>query len=765
VLERRAAVIAIVMLAAACTSTSSGESASDLAPPTPPSSFVPLPTLPESDGVVAAPGEEVFEWSALSSGSGGFVTGFDSNADGSVKLARTDVGGAYRWVSADRRWTPLLTGDGVAEPEPDDYQIEAMAIAPSDPDRLYLSVGATLKDPLGRVLVSSDGGTTWSSSRQRFVIFGNGDWRTSGERLAVHPDDPDTVLLGTRTEGLWRSTDAGQTFSRIEGVGVGENPTGADGDPAGVTWAVFAPDATAYVGVSGVGILRSTDGGATWNTAVSTDGMPFDAEVATDGRLWVAVRDPGQIWVVDGDNAVDVAPKRNVRYETVTVDPFQPDRALIGGVGLGNGDLYETTDGGDSWQQLGLSTSCPRVPWIDEYPFEFFPTGSFRFDRAVEGDVWIPEGFLVWRGSVRGSTLQVQCESDGIEELVSNDVVAPRGGEPVTAHWDRAIFWHGSGDAADALVHPVDRFQSAWDLDWSPADPSFIVAVLGDQRTCCRNDDDSYNSGYSTDGGRSWQRFSSYDSDHPRVLVYGNIAVSSSNTSNLVWLPTFNGAPHHSTDQGATWAPVELPGTEDMRNDSGAYKGGSHANYFLDRQVLAADRIAPDTFYLYHSDLGIFRSVDAGATWELQPSENLPTGWTVGHFRAQLVASPTTEGHLLFSPGPQNAGPVPAYESRDGGASWRALPGLRDVTTFAFGAAVAESESSAVYLYGAVDGATGLWRSVDDLESWELVAEYPGGNYQPVRTLAADLEEPGVVYVGFTGTSFMVGRSMPKNSS
>ncbi len=172
--------------------------------------FEELPTVPEAEA--EAHSAENYEFTALSSGAGGFVTGFDSNADGSVKLAKTDVGGVYAWRPDGRRWDQLLSIDGVEDPDPLDWNVESMAIAPSDPDRLYLSIGNSFKEPTGRVLSSIDGGATWTRSPQPFVVAGNADWRTSGERLAVDPSDPDVVLLGTRTEGLWRSTDGAVSF-------------------------------------------------------------------------------------------------------------------------------------------------------------------------------------------------------------------------------------------------------------------------------------------------------------------------------------------------------------------------------------------------------------------------------------------------------------------------------------------------------------------------------------------------------------------------
>lgn len=759
-------VLAACLLAAACTDSAAPPATS---PSNPDAGVDPdeltFESLPEVPEATTEPhSAEGYDFAALSSGAGGFVTGLDSNADGSVRLARTDVGGVYRWIESDLRWQQLIVNDNVAAPNPLDYSVEAMAIAPSDPNRMYLAVGNSFRENTGRVLISNDGGATWSRSAQPFFIAANAEWRTSGERLAVDPSDPDVVLLGTRTEGLWRSTDAGATFSRVDSVPVGQNPAALTGtDAAGVLFVVWGADgANVWAGVSGIGVMRSSDGGVTWSLQIPSAGMPFDAEEGRDGRVWVVTRDPGKVWLIDGDEVQDVTPVEGRQYETVSIDPFNTDRVLVAGVAIATGDLYRTTNGGSDWDSLGISATCEPIPWLDQYPNDYLPTGSLRFDRQVENQVWVPEGFGVWRGDENGgSDLTLTCESEGIEELVSNDVVAPPGGQPVTAHWDRAIFWHGSDSPVDAVVHPAGRFQSAWDLDWSPANPEFLVAVMGDQRPCCRGEEDSYLSAFSNDGGQSWTPFGSYENGHPNELVYGNIAVSSSSTSNIVWLPTYNGAPHFTTDGGETWTPVELPGTEGEVNADGVYTGGSHTQYYLNRRVLVADRIQADTFYLYHRDLGIFRSTDGGASWELQASEKLPTGWTVGYFNAQLVASPADAGHLFFTPGPQDSGPAPAFESRDGGVTWRTIEGLSDVTAADFGAPLTADGPAAFYLHGSFAGQRGLWRSSDGLQTWELISNAPGGNYQNVKAIAGDLDEAGTVYLGFTGTSFMVGRSAP----
>ncbi len=756
--------IAVALFAAACTgggdqADAPGGDVGGISPPstesgTPPQSIEPAPDI--------VPVIDQYDWNVLSSGAGGFVTGAATSNDGSTLLMRTDVGGAYRWDPATEQWNQLLNADTVPEPRIGDWGVESIAVAPNDPSRILMSVGGDDKGPNGRVLRSDDGGATWTSSAQDFLVDGNAFYRTNGERLAISAADANNVWMGTRRDGLWSSTDGGTNWTRNDAI-PGDD---SEQDAAGVLFVVADPTgSTIWAGVSQSGIWRSTDGGATFSLFSASEGRPFDAELGPDGRLWVTERDPGVIKIIDGDSITEVNPQDGRRWETVAVDPNDPNHVVVADEGSAD-HTYRTRDGGENWDRMEVSATCDDIEWLDSYSNDYLPTGSMLFDRNEAGKLWIPEGFGVWTVQLDDSNaFAMNCETLGIEELVSNDVVAPPGGDVVTAHWDRSIFWHGGDTAAEAIQGPTPRFNTAWDLDYSPSEPSFLVATVGDQRFCCEDDGLAYHSGYSNDGGRTWQRFASYDNGHPEDLRFGNIAVAAENTSNIVWLPTFNGAVHRSTDQGASWDPIILPGTEDLLDDNGVYRGGSHGQLFLNRKVLVADRIDPATFYLYHQRNGLYRSIDGGATWELQASEGLPVGWTVGFFNATLVASPTDPGHLLFTPGFLEEGAFPLYESRDAGATWTALPGTSVVSAVGFGAPAPDGDGATVYLYGTIeDGAgeqTGVWRSTDASRNWELVSPAPLGNYQSVKTISGDPDEFGTVYVGFTGTSFMVGRLVP----
>lgn len=102
---------------------------------------------------------------------------------------------------------------------PDDMLAETVEIAPSDPNRIYVS-GTSSADPLqGIVERSDDGGRSWTRHTVRLPT-GSGSLFVS----AVHPSDPDRLwfrvpgrgdIYGVLPARLWLSTDGAATFNQV----------------------------------------------------------------------------------------------------------------------------------------------------------------------------------------------------------------------------------------------------------------------------------------------------------------------------------------------------------------------------------------------------------------------------------------------------------------------------------------------------------------------------------------------------------------------
>ena len=172
----------------------------------------------------------------------------------------------------------------------------AMTVAPSDGDVIYGWNGAGQAG----LYVSTDGGSSWDPITDGLLSEVGG-----ALSLAVHPEDPDEVWAGTQA-GLLATRDAGRTWEpRLSGgvTAVAFDPADAervlayasgggglvesrdggrtwtelglvlDGDAAGHL-AVHPEDAdTLYVGTYGQGVLRTTDGGSSWET-LAESGVP-----------------------------------------------------------------------------------------------------------------------------------------------------------------------------------------------------------------------------------------------------------------------------------------------------------------------------------------------------------------------------------------------------------------------------------------------------------------------------------------------------------
>ena len=116
-----------------------------------------------------------------------------------------------------------------------------------------------------------------------------------GERLAVDPHQPSILYFGSRKNGLWKSTDSGvswdkvQSFSAPEGAkGIGivlvlfDKASGAKGKPTPTIYAAVAnKDGSLY---------RSTDAGATWKLVPKqpTGVMASHAEFDATGVLYIS---------------------------------------------------------------------------------------------------------------------------------------------------------------------------------------------------------------------------------------------------------------------------------------------------------------------------------------------------------------------------------------------------------------------------------------------------------------------------------------------
>ena len=180
-----------------------------------------------------------------------------------------------------------------------------------------------------------------------------------------------------------------------------------------------------------------------------------------------------------------------------------------------------------------------------------------------------------------------------------------------------------------------------------------------------------------------------------------------------------------------------------------------HSTYYLARTTITADRVQPNTFYLYDTNSGVYRTTDGGVSWTKMHNGQVGA-WT--YWNAKIEAVPGSAGELYFTSGPLGSDQtildaLPLMHSKDGGATWQSLDNVK-VATFGYGAPAAAGGPATVYIVGFVNGNYGIWYSADSAKSWTKIGEHPMGSLDTIKTISGDMDKFGLVYVGFGGSGF-----------
>lgn len=185
-----------------------------------------------------------------------------NQANANIIYIGTAGGGAWRSSDGGATWKPLFDRQlSLAVGEPG-----ALAIDPGNTDVVYLGTSRRVSaQPQMGLFKSTDGGGSWVLLGSGYPAgnVGNalqfiGQWINV---ILVDPSNGNVVYLAS-TSGCFRSTDAGRNWT----LG-----TGSNGDARSLALDASSPAGARilYAGVSGVGVLRSSNGGQTWTLILS----------------------------------------------------------------------------------------------------------------------------------------------------------------------------------------------------------------------------------------------------------------------------------------------------------------------------------------------------------------------------------------------------------------------------------------------------------------------------------------------------------------
>ena len=283
-----------------------------------------------------------------------------------------------------------------------------------------------------------------------------------------------------------------------------------------------------YFGAANGGVWKTTNAGQTWGNI--TDGR---TDISSVGAVSVAPSDPNVIYVGTGESQL----REDLTYGT---------------------GVYRTTDGGQTWQHLGLT---------DTHQITKVAIDPGNPDRA----------FVAAIGHAFGPNPE-----RGVFRTVD-------GGKS----WKKVLF--------------IDDSTGATDLSMDPSNPRILYSAMWKfQRTPWGMESGGGRSGLwkSIDGGDTWRELTFNPGLPRRQLGKIGVSVSPANPARVyasVEAPDSSGGIFRSDDAGATWALT-----------SGHQRFAVRPFYY---SAVTADPIDENTVYVMN--LQVWRSVDGGHDWSM----------------------------------------------------------------------------------------------------------------------------------------------------
>jgi uncharacterized protein (TIGR03437 family) len=571
---------------------------------------------------------------------------------------------------------------------------------------------------------------TWKSIGPQPIGFAPNNYVTSGRitALAIDPRSNDTVYAGGADGGVWKTTDGGATWNPI-----------TDDQPSLVIGSIAldpsAPD-TIYVGTgeenfnadayTGVGILKSTNAGASWTNIVGPFARQRIGSLAvnpSNGNIVLAGAAAGIFRSTDSG-----ATWSNVLPGAATSVFFEPSQPNVAWAGLGNifgaaaNGVYRSTDSGQTWTVVtGVAGSTiPRGASIGRIELVSAGTTANAAYAAVANAI----------GSA-GATLNGLYKTTDAGQHWTKLPVPDFCSNPQQCWYDLTVRQHPT-DPTILYVGGVQLFRSlnsglTWtDLSNSPAAPHVDHHALQFTPDGARLYDGNDGGMWSTEtyaaAGLSNVRWNNLNTTLSLTQYYPSLSI-------------------HPTDPTVSLAGSQDNGTHLYQNDPKWTRVISG-----DGGWTAIDPAAPNVAYAEYVDLALFKTNRLDFQDLLNVNHGIDDEDRIP-FIASFVMDPTNPQRLYF-------GSQRLYRTNDGAGLWQPIsPDLTDPpagatsTTYTISTiAVAPTDPNTIYT-GARRGS--VYATTNGGTTWKQVsANLP---VRAVTHLTVDPIDPATVYVTYAG--------------
>jgi len=569
--------------------------------------------------------------------------------------------GVYRTTDAGKTWSHV----GLRET----MQIGRIRVHPQDPDLVYVAaLGHTWGPNAERgVFRSKDGGKSWSK-----VLFVSD--KTGAVDLAMDAANPRVLYAafwqaqrtpfrldsGGPESALYKTTDGGDSWKKLDGKGLPKGPWGR----IGVSVSPARPERVyAVIEAEEGGVFRSDDAGATWQRTNEDRRLRQRAWYYT--HVYADPKEPDTVYVLnvqffrskDGGRTFQTIRVPHGDNHDLWIAPEDPRRMVEGNDGGANVSF----DGGESWSTLDNQPTAQfyHVITDDQFPYHVYGAQQDNSTVAIASRT---DGFGI---GVRDWHEVAGCESG---------YIAPKPGDPDVTFAGCYGGYIGRLDRRTGQERAITVWPDnpmGWGAEGMKYRFQWTFPILAS-----RHDKDVlYAAGNvlfrTTNEGSSWEPVSPdltrndktklgpsggpITKDNTSVEYYGTIfaLAESRRDAGVLWTGSDDGLVYVTRDGGKTWTNVTPKGMPEWSRisqiDASAHDAGT--------AWLAVNRYQLDDYRPY-----AYVTTDFGATWR-----SIAAGLPADAFVRVVREDPVRRG-LVFA-GTETG----VHVSFESGASWQGL--------------------------------------------------------------------------------------------
>ena len=543
-----------------------------------------------------------------------------------------DNGGLWRSTDYGSNWEPLFDKESTGS-------IGAIAVAPSNPNIIYVGTGAGIIRPDlstgDGMYKSTDAGATWTH-------LGLRDSQMIAD-VVVDPKNPDRLFVavlghpyGPNTErGVYRSLDGGKSFEKVlyRDEYTSANDLLMDPEDPNTLYATLWPQQQSFreglaFGGTGTGIFKSTDGGVIWKPL--SEGLPN---------------------VIQANLALSPSNPRLLYAMIAGTPKGKADASTTGVVGF-----YKSADGGEHWTPVNVPAGPmgSATPHVDTRPLARIGGGdlpTITVDPKNENVIYSAT-VTMWRsedGGVHWSAVRGAYGGDDYQKIWINpdhpDIILAVSDQGAVISANRGKSWSNWYTQPTAAMYHVT------------ADNAFPYRLCGGQQ----------DAGSACVQSRSDDGMITFHDWHPVNIQEYGIAAPDPKDPDIVFGSSRSDVTRYDRRTGQTTR---------VGPDMGPRGGPFNRNV----RTMPLQWSPVDSDLLFYASNAVWKTRDRGHSWtRISPDLSRPT-WTVPPSAGKYAGTVTVDAQgaiTALSPSPMDVNVIWAgtddghiQMTTDGGANW-----------------------------------------------------------------------------------------------